>query len=205
VAKAGSQRKSKQSDPVADRKERAILALLAEHRGESLSSGQKSDLAWYRKAEAEEIVETVLADLPKKLYCKLSGRQVKVINEQAERYGLPIGDATVDMFAAVAAFHDFLADNARTFGEDEDLRAEKIRKEIAVLERRAKILDGEIKQQKSLYIEKSDLHRRLTWLASKLQSLGERLGKLGGAECQNTVNEFLEELAEELESGHLAV
>lgn len=189
---------------VEDRTERAILALLAEHRGQKLTTGQKSDLTWYQKQQAETIVENALADLPKKIYCKLSGRQVKVINEQAERYELPIGEATVDMYAAVAAFHDYLADHARAFGNDEDLRAEKIRKEIAVLERRAKILDGEIKQQKSLYIEKADLHRRLTWLASKLQTLGERLGKTGGAECQNVVNEFLEELAEELESGHLA-
>jgi ABC-type phosphate transport system auxiliary subunit len=187
-----------------ERKERAILAMLAEHRGEALSGPQRADLAWYRKSESERIVEEALADLPKKIYCKLSGRQVKVINEQAERYGLPIGESTVDMYAAVEAFHDFLADNARSFGEDDDLRAEKIRKEIAVLERRAKILDGEIKQQKSLYIEKSDLHRRLTWLVGKLNNLGERIGKIGGADCQIAVNEFLEEMATEIESGHLA-
>lgn len=190
---------------VEDRTERAILALLAEHRGEALTSGQRSDLAWYKKQQAETIVEEVLADLPKKTYCKLSGRQVKVINEQAERYGLPIGDATVDMYAAVAAFHDFLADHARVFGEDEDLRAEKLRKEIAVLERRAKILDGEIKQQKSQFIEKADLHRRMMWLATRMQSLGERMATIGGRECQQAVNDFLEEIAREIENGYLAV
>lgn len=51
----------------------------------------------------------------------MAGRQVKVVNEQADRYGLPIGGATVDLQAFVRAVHDFLAAHARKLATtDED-------------------------------------------------------------------------------------
>jgi hypothetical protein len=188
-----------------DRTESAILAALAEHRGEKLTRKQTSDLKWWRKAQTQAAVEATLASLPKKLYCELSDRQVKVINEQAARYELPIGGPTVDMYDAVRAFHDFLADNADLLGDDDDLRKEKLRKEINVLERKARMLDYDIKKQKSQFIDRSELRRRLTWLAGRLKTLGETLGKVGGQDVQNAMNDFLEELAVELEKGHLSV
>ena len=116
-----------------DRTERALIAALDQHRGKTLNKNQVADLKWYRKRQTTELIESALANLPKKIYCELSDRQVKVINEQADRYGLPIGGPTIDLYEAIKGFHDFLADHADLFGDDDDLRKEKMRKEIGVL------------------------------------------------------------------------
>lgn len=48
----------------------------------------------------------------------MSGRQTKVLNEQAERYGIPLGGRTINLPAVVRALHEFLARNARKLSED---------------------------------------------------------------------------------------
>src|SRR4051794_36283760 len=50
----------------------------------------------------------------------MSGRQAKVINEQAERYGLAFGGPTIDLPRFVRTLHDFLAKNALKLARDDD-------------------------------------------------------------------------------------
>lgn len=191
-----------------DRTERALLAAIKEHRGEKLLAKDRADLDWYWKKKGEEIIEDALQEIPKKTYVKLSGRASSQLNKQAASYDLPIAGPTVNLFDTLSAFHDLLAKYQNTIGADEDeakLKKAKLKGEIEVLERRAKILDGEISQQKAKYIERSELRRRLSWLTSKLADLGDRLGKIGGPDAQRAANEFLEELAVEIEGGNLSI
>lgn len=188
-----------------NRVEKALIAALAEHRNEPLTKRQQMDLKWWQKRQARAATEELLENLPKQMYSKLCGRQVKVINQQADRYGLPIREPSIDMYQAVKAFHDFLAKHGDRLTENDELRKEKERLEIKVLERRARILDGEIQQQSSEYIKRQELRHRLAWLAARLEQLGETLGKAGGADVQGALNDFLDELALEIEQGHLSV
>src|SRR4051794_39812038 len=50
--------------------------------------------------------------IPQKHWRAMSGRQAKVINEQADRYGIPFGGAFINLSMVVKALHDFFADNA---------------------------------------------------------------------------------------------
>ncbi len=50
----------------------------------------------------------------------MSGRQTKVINDQATRYGIPFGGASIDLPNVVKALHDFLADNAQLLAREAD-------------------------------------------------------------------------------------
>lgn len=186
------------------RVEAALLAKLSLHRGEKLGRQARRDLQWYESRERDRIAEELFVNLPKKTYCELSGRDNRVIIDQAERYNLAISGATVNLYKAIRSFHDFIAESGQYLADD-DLRDEKLRKEIAVLERRAAILDGDIRKQKSIYIERAEVHQKLGWLVKKFHQLGERIGKIGGAECQRAVNDMLESIAEELENGHLAI
>ena len=43
-----------------------------------------------------------------------------MLNEQAARYGIPLGGARIDLPAVVKALHDFLAANAQKLARDED-------------------------------------------------------------------------------------
>jgi hypothetical protein len=50
----------------------------------------------------------------------MSGRQTKVMNEQADRYGTPFGGVFIDLTKVVKAWHDFLAENAQRLARDPD-------------------------------------------------------------------------------------
>jgi hypothetical protein len=53
--------------------------------------------------------------MSKKDYCRLSGVQRKVIDEQAIRYGLPIDGSEIDLAELLTKFHRLLAKNYKGF------------------------------------------------------------------------------------------
>lgn len=57
--------------------------------------------------------ETTPRIIPKKVWCAWSGRQHKVLDEQAERYGIPLAGATIDLAAVAMWIHDLLAIHGR--------------------------------------------------------------------------------------------
>lgn len=55
----------------------------------------------------------VYRNIPIGDYVRMSGRQQRTLIEQAARYGLPIGERTVDLTVFLRALHDFLALHGR--------------------------------------------------------------------------------------------
>lgn len=51
--------------------------------------------------------------IPKGLWAKWSQRQHKILDEQAQRYGIPLGEATIDLAAVAQWIHDLLAAHGR--------------------------------------------------------------------------------------------
>lgn len=196
--------------PVTDpetRTERALVALLKQARGERLTKRDDADAKWYRLETANEILDRI----PKKKYVELSGRAAKTLHDQARKYDIPLDQPVINLFEVVRRFHDILAKHGRSFESDEDsdeLKKQKLEGEIDVLKKRAKILDNEINQQKSKYIPREEMRKGLDWLVSKFHSLGERFGRIGGAEhgpdLQRSLNEFFDEVQKEIESGSLS-
>lgn len=185
-----------------DRTERAIEAALAEHRAEKLTGRQRSDLEWWRRQQSDESVRQVFRALPKKLYCELSGRQPKVINEQASRYGLPLSGSTLDLFEVIAAFHNFLAVNAKKFGKDEVFSL-KANEELANLRRKGQLLEIELQERNSQWVSRIEVQSGLAWLVGRLQTAAESIGVAAGKESQKLFNDLLEAIAVEIENGHL--
>jgi hypothetical protein len=133
----------------------------------------------------------------------MSGRQAKVINEQALTYDLPIDGATIDLPAVVRALHDFLAVHHRKFkqlDEDDELLAggdspalERYRDERAKLAK----LDRLEREQELLPRDKT--HAGLIQIASILRTMGEQLQKKFGPEAQEMVDNALENAARTIE------
>ena len=196
--------------PLSDAKRVAgIEAMLKEAKGEeTLTSADRAAIKLYRKHLVAELRTEMLSSIPKGVYCELSGRKHWVVDEQAKRYGLPISGAEIDLYAVLAAFHDLIAKHHRQLSVDDDelnLKQEKIKGEIAVLERRARIMDGEIRQQRSQWVARADVHRRLKWLVSRIQAMSEEIGRAYGAEPQRFIGDWLEDMAVEIEGGRLDV
>lgn len=189
--------KTKTVDTVA-----ALTAKLKQAKGGDLTKSEISLVKKYDEIVAESNREDALLNLPKGIYCKLSGRQQKVVDEQAVRYGIAIDGSKIDLYQVLKKFHDILAEWGPTINElqgaEGSLRTEKLRREIELLERRSKSIELDIKNKQDEFIDRNTLRVRMEWLANKLRTVSERLGKRFGAEAQVLLNHALSQIEEEL-------
>jgi hypothetical protein len=91
---------------------------LREHK--ELSAAERAALKRYEKEKEERLRWQYYATIPQKHWRQMSGRQCKVINEQASRYGLPFGGPKINLPVLARALHDFLAANAVKLAREED-------------------------------------------------------------------------------------
>jgi hypothetical protein len=90
-------------------------------RGERLTREESRALDRAKKEQDDRLRDQHYAAVPKRCWAKWSGRQQKVLNEQAARYGIPIAGATISLPAVALWLHEFLATHARRLaGVDAD-------------------------------------------------------------------------------------
>jgi len=77
---------------------------------QELTQAEREVLKRHEKQKEERLRWQYYRSIPQKHWRAMSGRQTKVINEQAARYDIPFGGATIDLPAVVKRFHDFLAE-----------------------------------------------------------------------------------------------
>lgn len=180
----------------------ALEAKLKEAKGQPLSKIEERLVRQYDEEKAIEIRDGILLNLPKGIYEKLSGRSQKVLLEQAKRYGLPFDGAKVDLFQVIRKFHEMLIEWGPVIreleGEGGELKKEKNRLDIAILTKKDQLLELELREKHSEYINRELLRVRLEWLATKLRNAGERLGQRFGADAQHMLNNALKQIDEEL-------
>jgi hypothetical protein len=184
-----------------------MVAWLAEHDGKKLTRAQQRDLTWWRKAQADAAVAEFCRAVPKGVYCELSGRQHKLVDDAAELYGLPIGEATIDLRAALTALHDFIASHARllaaraTAGEQE-LREERLRLECVNLEIRNEVDGMRRDLQKRELIRVEELAAGLSQLSSVLRQYARRFNRTD-PKVGKQFEAMLDRVADMIESGEL--
>ena len=86
-------------------------AIEKQRAGETPTARQQAALRKLEKQREEEQRWRLYQHLPKRDYCELAGRQPKVVNEQADRYKLPLRGRELDLAHVLRAFHDLLAEN----------------------------------------------------------------------------------------------
>jgi len=156
-------------------------------------------LARIERAREEELRWQYYRTIPQRHWRAMSGRQAKVLREQAARYGLPFGERTVELPAVVRALHDFLAANAHKLAADEpdDPPAlEKKREEdwrMARLKRH--ILEGH-------YLPRATVHDALARLASRIRGCGETLQRQFGPEALKILDNALSDAQLEIDNLH---
>lgn len=122
-------------------RELAAAAIAKRREGTRPNREESAALRRVEKTREEELRWDYYRSIPQKHWRAMSGRQTKVINEQADRYAIPFGGPTIDLPSVVKALHDFLAANAVKFsqngsGELEGLeRLRRAKAEIAELDR----------------------------------------------------------------------
>lgn len=100
-------------EPNETQKRRARRALAKRAEGRQLSEREEDAVDRLLSWREEQDRWQHYADIPKKHYVEMSGRQHKILDEQASRYGMPILGDTVDLRQLLRWLHDFLAANAK--------------------------------------------------------------------------------------------
>ena len=153
--------------------------------GKRLTKAEKAELKRFEKDREEKLRWEYYQSIPKKHWRQMSGRQTKVINEQAGRYGLPFGGPTIDLAEVVRALHDFLAKHAQKLAQDDDqmMRGgsspalERYREERALLAR----LDRLERQRELIAVQ--EMRGMLDRFAGVLRRSGETLERRFGPDA----------------------
>jgi hypothetical protein len=139
--------------------------------------------------------------IPQKHWRAMSGRQSKVINEQASRYGLPFGGPSVNLPALARAIHDFLADNAVKLARDDDPMLaggsspalERYREERALLARLDRL------EREGALLPRDEARRALGRVAAIIRQAGESLARDYGNGAVDVLHEALADADAEVE------
>ena len=170
--------------------------------GGTLTTREQTVLKRFEKEKEEKLRWQYYRSIPQKHWREMSGRQTKILHEQAKLYGLPFGGATVDLPALVMALHDFLAANSRKLSApDDDLMQagvpspalERYREERALL---AKL---ERQEREGSLIPRDDSRDGLGRIAARLRAAGELLERQFGAEAREVLDEALGDAQREIE------
>jgi hypothetical protein len=170
-------------------------------RGEPLTVREQTALKRYEKERDENLRWKHYATIPQKHWRRMSGRQTKVINEQAVLYGIPFGGPTINLCEVVKALHDFLAANARKLSADYDLLGsdtsspalERYREERAAI---AKL--DRLERERQL-VRRDDVRMGLARVANILQTAGDLLAQHYGPGAAEIVTEALSDAEREVD------
>lgn len=166
-----------------------------------LTKEERRALKRHEREKEERLRWQYYEAIPQKHWRTMSGRQAKVINEQADRYDIPFKGATVNLPAVVRALHDFLADNAVKLARDEDPlmqgsgspALERYREERAAMARLDRLeREGEL-------LPREDVREVLGRVASILRSAGEALQRQFGANAVEVLYEALDDAQREVD------
>jgi hypothetical protein len=169
--------------------------------GKELTSREQQALKKHEKEKEERLRWQFYASIPQKHWRQMSGRQTKVINEQAERYGIPFGGATINLSAVVRGLHDFLADNAVKLAKDEDEllqgsgspALERYREERAAMARLDRL------EREGSLLPRDDVREALGRVATMLRTAGETLQRQFGPAAGDILYEAISDAERELE------
>jgi hypothetical protein len=177
-------------------KDLVAAALRKVARGQKPNAREQAALKRYEKEREEKLRWTYYHSIPQKHWREMSGRQTKVLNEQAERYGLPFGGPTIDLPKVVRALHDFLAANAAKLATSDELMQgdgtgspalERYREERAALAR----LDR-LERERQL-LPRHEVREGLMRIAGVVRSVGDALQRQFGPGALELLTEGLDE------------
>jgi hypothetical protein len=179
-----------------------MAALEKRRLGQKPSREESAALRRIEEAKAEEQRAATFAAVRKGEWAKWSGRQVKVINEQAERDGAPMLGATFSLPEFAKWFHDWratiapilaAAKKAVVGGPDANI-GERINRARARREE-AKATREELECRKALgqWVELEKVHEGLALFAKIMRGANQTVARKFGAEAQTILDDAIED------------
>lgn len=162
--------------------------------GDRLTSDERRAYKAFEKKREEESMRRHYSSVPQKMWREWSGRQTKVLKDQAQRYGIPIG-ATIDLSELALWLHDFFAKHGRKFSapetDDPELQGtaspalEEQRREKAIMLRLQRL------EREGTLVDKAYVDDKLEQLAAVLRRAGERLERRYDSDAKAILDEAI--------------
>lgn len=171
-------------------------------RHEELTRDEQAALRRFEQEREERLRWQHYRSIPKKHWRQMSGRQAKVINEQAARYKLPLGGPTINLEEFVVAFHDFLSQNAQRLAQVDDACLRSAQSSPALekyREERARLAELDRLERERVLMPREltrSLHYRLAML---IRRCIERLELNYGRDAAQLVLDMLDDYERELD------
>lgn len=164
-------------------------ALKKQAGGGTLTKTEQRAIDRFQAEQTEKRGLAFVAAVPKKLYSAWSGRQQKILNDQAALYGVPLEGPTVDLRAVVRWLHEFFARHKHVLGElaqgdaaePTSLRAQLDSERVKQLKKKNQLLEDQVAENRRTLVPRAEIHEYLVRLAGLLRSAGERLEKQHGS------------------------
>jgi hypothetical protein len=168
---------------------------------QELTKEERRALKRHERAKEEKLRWQFYRSIPQKHWRAMSGRQTKVLNEQAARYGIPFGGETVNLPEAVKSLHDFLADNAAKLSRDDDPlmqgsgspALERYREERAAI---AKL--DRLERERQL-VPRDQVREVLGRIASIVRGAGDSLQRQFGSAAIEALDEAMDDAEREVD------
>lgn len=183
--------------------DRALVqaALRKRQAGQVPTSAERAALKRFEQAREEDQRWVYYRSIPQKHWRQMSGRQAKVLAEQAALYDLPFDGAIIDLPALVRKLHDFLALHHRKF-KARDLDDMMDGGSSPALEQyrteRAKLARLDRLEREQQLLPRDQVHATHAQLASILRQAGETLQKKFGPDALEILNDALEDAQREI-------
>ena len=202
-------RKPAQTATAAIDQQLVMAALDKRRRGEAPTRDEREALRRYEQAHDELLRIEHFSKIRKKEWREWSGRQDKILNEQAERYGIPIGGATIDVRNVAKWLHDFLAENARRLAGTDDENPDYAGCQSVNLEKyreaRAKRENLAYERDLLIWVRRDEIRSGFSIIAEIMKNANEALLKQFGAKAQKILNDAWDNVDREINNHFGAV
>jgi hypothetical protein len=170
--------------------------------GQELTAREQAALKKHEKQREELLRWKYYASIPQKHWRQMSGRQTKVLNEQAALYGIPFGGASINLPAVVRAWHDFLADHAHKLSRDDDpMMAGSFSPALeAYRDERAKLARYDRLEREGQLVPRDKVRAVLGRIATIVRDCGQALERQFGPAAAEILAEALDDAEREIAS-----
>ena len=186
------------SKPITDHDRRLAKAALEKRRmGKRPTYHEERALEKIERDDEERRRWEYYKSIPKRHYRKMSGRQSRTLNEQAERYGIPIDDETIDLREVLKWLHNFLAEHKHALqtgnplldGCSQALKDEYVRCQIAEKTEKAKLAHYDRLEREGALRDAAAIRTLLSGMARIHRGKLEALGRLHGPAAAKIIGE----------------
>ena len=188
--------KKKPPKPTYSEQQLVMMALDKIRRGETPTRDEKQALDRYEKHRDEETRQKHFTSITIGEWVQWSGRQHKVLQDQAARYGIPLA-ATFDLKEIARWLHDFLAANARLLNRESDpTLTDPLDRYRDVKAQREEI---KLQVDRGKYVDRSQVLVGQAEFAGYIREAGEKLRKNFGPDAYAILKRALNDAIAALE------